>query len=74
MILIASNNSSCNVKGRPCGSVAQLAECSHGKQETLGSSPSRATFFFHPSDSGIVSPISHEHNFLSVDISVPISM
>ena len=28
-----------NVKGRPCGSVAQLAECSHGKREALGSSP-----------------------------------
>ena len=28
-----------NVKGRPSGSVAQLAECSHGKREALGSSP-----------------------------------
>ena len=28
-----------NVKGRPCGSVAQLAECLQGKQEALGSSP-----------------------------------
>ena len=35
-----------NVKGRPCGSVAQLAECSHGKREALGSSPGRATIFF----------------------------
>ena len=34
-----------NVKGRPCGSVAQLAECSHGKREALGSSPGRATIF-----------------------------
>ena len=25
--------------------VAQLAECSHGKRETLGSSPGRATIF-----------------------------
>ena len=25
--------------------VAQLAECSHGKQESLGSSPGRATIF-----------------------------
>ena len=32
-----------NVKGRPCGSVAQLAECSHGKREALDSSPGRAT-------------------------------
>ena len=32
-----------NVKGRPCGSVAQLADCSHGKRETLGSRPGRAT-------------------------------
>ena len=24
------------VKGRPCGSIAQLAECSHGKREVLG--------------------------------------
>ena len=34
-----------NVKGRPCGSVAQLAECFHGKREALGSSPGRATIF-----------------------------
>ena len=39
-----------NVKGRPCGSVAQLAECSHGKREALGSSPGRATIFFLPYD------------------------
>ena len=32
-----------NVKVRPCGSVAQLAECSRGKREALGSSPGRAT-------------------------------
>ena len=32
-----------NVKGRQSGSVAQLAECLHGKQEALGSSPGRAT-------------------------------
>ena len=36
------------VKGRPCGSVAQLAECSHGKREALGSSPGRATIFSSP--------------------------
>ena len=34
------------VTGRSCGSVAQRLECSHGKRETLGSSPGRATFFF----------------------------
>ena len=34
-----------NVKGRPCGSAAQLAECSHGTREALGSSPGRATIF-----------------------------
>ena len=28
-----------SVKGRPCGSVAQLAECSNGKREALRSSP-----------------------------------
>ena len=28
-----------NVKGRPCGLVAQLAECSHAKREALDSSP-----------------------------------
>ena len=39
-----------NVKGRPCGSVAQLAECSHGKREALGSSPGLATIFFLPCD------------------------
>ena len=37
-----------NVKGRPCGLVAQLAECSHGKREALGSSPGRATIFSSP--------------------------
>ena len=37
-----------NVKGRPCGSVAQLAECSHGKREALGSRPGRATIFSSP--------------------------
>ena len=34
-----------NVKGRPCDSVAQLAECLHGKREALGSSPGPATIF-----------------------------
>ena len=37
-----------NVKGRPSGSVAQLAECSHGKREALDSSPGRATIFSSP--------------------------
>ena len=37
-----------SVKGRPSGSVAQLAECSHGKREALGSSPGRATIFSSP--------------------------
>ena len=37
-----------NVKGRPSGSVAQLAECSHGKREALGSSPGRVTIFSSP--------------------------
>ena len=36
------------VKGRPCGLVAQFAECSHGKREALGSSPGRATIFSSP--------------------------
>ena len=35
-------------KGRPCSSVAQLAEYSHGKREALGSSPGRATIFSFP--------------------------
>ena len=37
-----------NIKGRPCGSVAQLAECSHSKREALGSSPGLATSFSSP--------------------------
>ena len=37
-----------NVKGRPSGSVAQLAECSHGKRESLGSSLCRAMSFSLP--------------------------
>ena len=40
------------VKGRPCGSVAQFAECSHGKREALGSSPGRATILSSPVPSG----------------------
>ena len=34
-----------NVKGRPNDSLAQLAESSHGKRETLGSCSGRATTF-----------------------------
>ena len=34
------------VAGRPCGSVAQWSECSHGLREVLGSSPGRAMCFF----------------------------
>ena len=34
-----------NVKGRPSGLVAQLADGSHGKREALGSSPGRVTIF-----------------------------
>ena len=37
-----------NIKGRACGLVAQLAECSHGKREALGSSLGRATIFSFP--------------------------
>ena len=37
-----------NVKDRPRGSEPQLAECSHGKREALGSSPGRATMFSSP--------------------------
>ena len=59
-----------NVKGRPCGSVAQLAECSHGKREALGSSPGRATIFSSPVTFGgsvsstmqnVISPIRISH-------------
>ena len=35
------------VTGRPCGSVDQWSECSHGLREVLGSSPGRA-MCFHP--------------------------
>ena len=42
-----------NVKGRPCGSVAQLAECSHGKREALDLSPGRATIFSSPATPGL---------------------
>ena len=37
-----------NVAGRPCGSVAQWSEYSHGMREVLGSSPGRAMCFFPP--------------------------
>ena len=36
------------VTGRPCGSVAQWTECSHGMREVLGSSTDRAMCFFLP--------------------------
>ena len=36
------------VTGRPCGSVAQWSECSHGVREVLG--PGRAMCFFLPCD------------------------
>ena len=38
------------VTGRPCGSVAQWSECSHGMREVLGSSPGWAMCFFLPCD------------------------
>ena len=38
------------VTGRPCGSVAQWSECSHGMREVLGSSPGRTMCFFLPCD------------------------
>ena len=41
------------VTGRPCGSVAQWSECSHGMREVLGSSPGRAMCFFLPCDTYI---------------------
>ena len=38
------------VTGRPCGSVAQWSECSHGLREVLGLSPGQAMCFFLPCD------------------------
>ena len=38
-------NQAGNVIGRPSGSVAQLAQCSHGKREALCSSPGRPMIF-----------------------------
>lgn len=37
-----------SVKGRPSGPLTQLAVCLHGKRETLGSSPGRATIVSSP--------------------------
>ena len=34
-----------SVKGRPSGSVPQLAECPHGKRQALCLSPGRASIF-----------------------------
>ena len=36
--------------GRPCGSVAQWSECSHGLRGVLGLSLGRAVRFFLPCD------------------------
>ena len=41
------------VTGRPCGSVAQWSECSHGMRGVLGSSPGRAMCFFLPCDNSM---------------------
>ena len=43
------------VVGRPCGSVAQWSECSHGMREVLGSSPGWAMCFFLPCDISVIS-------------------
>ena len=48
LLFVKITNIKATVKGRPCGSVAQLAEYSHGKREALGSSPGRATMFSSP--------------------------
>ena len=45
LLLVArawTHTESSNVTGRPCGSVAQWIEYSHGLREVLGSSPGRA--------------------------------
>ena len=34
------------ITGRPCASVTQLSQCSHGMREVLGSSPGRAMCCF----------------------------
>ena len=47
------------VAGRPCGSVAQWSECSHGMREVLGSSPGQAVYFFLPCDTNM--PIVSRH-------------
>ena len=42
------------VTGRPCDSVAQWSECSHGLREVLDSSPGRAVCFFLPCDNIVI--------------------
>ena len=46
--------------GRPCGSVAQWSECSHGMREFLGSGPRRAMCFFRPCDRYKAKSLDHE--------------
>ena len=41
---------------------SSVEECLHGKRETLGSSPGRATFFYHPCDTRLTSYIFPLHN------------
>ena len=48
MNLIKQGGGGCNRSIEWLGS--SVIECSHGKRETLGSSPGRATFFFRPCD------------------------
>ena len=53
-----------NVNGRPCGSVAQLAESLHGKRETFGSSPGRAMIVLLPCDTCIyLDDVLHRYEF-----------
>ena len=52
-----------NVKVRPSGSVTLLAKCSHGKRESLGLGPGRATSFSSP-----MSPIGTRTKGLSLTV------
>ena len=56
-----------NAKGRPIGSISQLAECSHGKRKALGLSPGRATIFVLPCDFSIVNDPLPKVNIISLE-------
>ena len=56
------------VTGRPCGSVAQLSECSHGMQAVLGSIPGLAMCCFLHCDTRLILFYKIVYNLVAVSL------